>query len=128
MQIAKALADENRIRILLFLDETELCLCQVVALLRLSPSTVSKHVSILAHAGLVEVRKEGRWHYYRRRETPEPAVAAAYNFLTHVGIDSTAIKQDRKALKKVLSIDKEQLCGHYAGRCFSRRTNASGRS
>ena len=49
-----------------------------------------------------------------RRKAPEPAVAAAYNFLTHVGIDSTVIKQDRKALKKVLRIDKEQLCGHYA--------------
>ena len=114
MQVTKALADENRIRILLFLDQTELCLCQVVELLKLSPSTVSKHVSILAQAGLVEVRKEGRWHYYRRRETPEPAVAAAYNFVNHASIDSSLIRQDRKALKKVLRIDKEQLCGHYA--------------
>jgi DNA-binding transcriptional ArsR family regulator len=113
MQVAKALADENRIRILLFLDQTELCLCQVIELLHLSPSTVSKHVSILAHAGLVEVRKEGRWHYYRRREVPEPAVAAAYDFLNHARIDSPQIRLDRKALKKVLGVDKEELCGHY---------------
>jgi len=113
MQVAKALADENRIRILLFLDQTELCLCQVIELLKLSPSTVSKHVSVLAHAGLVEVRKEGRWHYYRRRETSEPAVAAAFDFLNSARIDSPRIRLDRKAVKKVLRIEKEELCGHY---------------
>ena len=74
---------------------------------------MSKHVSFLAHAGLVEVRKEGRWHHYRKRETPEPEVAAAYAFPNHPRIDSPRIQQDRKALKKVLRTDKEELCGHY---------------
>jgi len=39
---------------------------------------------------------------------------SAYSFLSHADIDSPLIQQDRKALKKVLRIDKEQLCGHYA--------------
>jgi ArsR family transcriptional regulator len=114
MKIAKALADENRIRILLFLDDEELCLCQIIELLRLSPSTVSKHVSILAAAGLIEVRKDGRWHYYRRPAVPQPSVAAAFEFLRNSRVDSAQIHSDKKALLKVLKADKEELCRHYA--------------
>jgi DNA-binding transcriptional ArsR family regulator len=113
MKVAKALADENRIRILLFLDSHELCLCQIIELLKLSPSTVSKHVSILANAGLIEVRKEGRWHYYRRPGNPEPATAATYQFLKNSGVDSDQIRLDKRALKQVLNMDKEELCCHY---------------
>jgi ArsR family transcriptional regulator, arsenate/arsenite/antimonite-responsive transcriptional repressor len=114
MKVAKALADENRIRILLFLESQELCLCQIIELLKLSPSTVSKHVSVLANAGLIEVRKEGKWHYYRRPGSPEPAVAAAYQFLENSGVASAQIRLDKKALKQVLKMDKEELCRHYA--------------
>ena len=113
MQVAKALADENRVRILLFLEDHELCLCQIIELLGLSPSTISKHVSILANAGLIVVRKEGRWHYYRRPSIPAPAVAAAYQFLKISCVDSVQIRIDKKTLKQVLNMDKEELCCHY---------------
>jgi ArsR family transcriptional regulator len=43
----------------------ELCVCQLIKLLKLAPSTVSKHMSILKQAGLVESRKDSRWVYYR---------------------------------------------------------------
>ena len=65
MAIAKALADENRVRLLLALQKQELCVCQLIELIGLAPSTVSKHMSILRQARLVEARKEGRWVYYR---------------------------------------------------------------
>jgi DNA-binding transcriptional ArsR family regulator len=37
MAVAKALADENRVRVLMFLHEGELCVCQVVEMLGLAP-------------------------------------------------------------------------------------------
>ena len=64
MPVPKALADENRIRMLLALSGGELCVCRLTALFGLSPSTTSKHLSILYSAGLVNSRKEGRWMYY----------------------------------------------------------------
>ena len=64
VRITKALADRQRLRILMWLQKGELCVCQIVELLKLSPSTVSKHLSILRSAGLVESRKDGRWVYY----------------------------------------------------------------
>jgi len=65
MNCTKALADENRVRALLALRKGELCVCQITELFGLAPSTVSKHLSILYQAGLVESRKDGRWIYYR---------------------------------------------------------------
>lgn len=65
MTITRALADETRLRALAALRDGELCLCQLIEVLGLSPSTVSQHLTMLWQAGLVERRKEGRWHYYR---------------------------------------------------------------
>jgi len=65
LMITKALSDESRVRALLSVKNGELCLCQIVEVLELSPSTVSKHMNLLHQARLVERRKEGKWHYYR---------------------------------------------------------------
>ena len=113
VQITRAISDENRVRILLFLTCSELCLCQIIELLKLSPSTVSKHMSILIQAGLVDIRKEGRWHYYRLPETPEPAVSATYDFLRKSNPKTPNLERDRRLLKEVLEADKEKFCRHY---------------
>ena len=64
--ITSALSDPNRVRVLMALHKRgELCVCQIVELLGLAPSTVSKHLFILKSAGLVDARKQGRWMYYR---------------------------------------------------------------
>src|SRR5689334_8126492 len=65
LAIFSALSDESRLRAFLLLRARELCVCQVIEVLGLSPSTVSRHMSILHDAGLVERRKDGKWHYYR---------------------------------------------------------------
>jgi len=66
--ITKALSDSHRVRALCALRKGELCVCQVIELLCLAPSTISKHMSILKQAGLVDSRKDGRWVYYRIAE------------------------------------------------------------
>ena len=62
--ITKALADPNRVRVLLALEGQELCVCQIVEFLGLAPSTVSKHLAILNQVGLIRSRKAERWVYY----------------------------------------------------------------
>jgi len=64
VQITKALADETRLRSLAALHGQELCLCQLTQLFELAPSTMSKHLSLLRSAGLIQSRKEGRWVFY----------------------------------------------------------------
>ena len=81
MSITKALADENRVRMLLALRDGELCVCQITELFGLAPSTISKHLSILYQAGLVESRKEGRWIYYSPAGQGSPAGRARGDWL-----------------------------------------------
>ena len=57
----KALSDPNRVTIIKLLEEKELCVCELQALLGLAQSTVSKHLKILEDAGLVTSRREGSW-------------------------------------------------------------------
>src|SRR5512139_3085260 len=62
--VMKAVADPTRIRILKLLEGGEMCVCQVVAVLELSQSTISKHLFLLKMAGLVRERQEKKWVHY----------------------------------------------------------------
>lgn len=111
LAIMKALADENRLRIVAALKGRELCLCQIVELLGLANSTVSRHMSILHQARLVESRKDGRWSYFRlagEAGLPEAAMAAAL-VIKSLDQDQKA-RGDAEHLKQILKIDREVLC------------------
>ncbi len=115
LNITKALSDENRIRILMCLQAGELCVCQIVELMGLAPSTVSKHLSILYQACLVESHKQGRWNYYRLPGAgASPRVQEAIDWLrTHLAKDPQVV-QDARQLKAICKMDKDDLCGtHY---------------
>ena len=116
--VTKALGDPNRVRALLALLHQELCVCQVVELLGLAPSTVSKHMAILKQAGLVESRKEGRWVYYRAaaNEVSEE-VKEVLNWVSNCCSESREVQEDRRSLKSILSMDPEQLCQIQGGKC-----------
>jgi DNA-binding transcriptional ArsR family regulator len=114
MAVAKALADENRVRIMMFLRGGDLCLCQIVEMLGLAPSTVSKHMAILHQARLVESRKEGRWIYYRLPEAEASAnVRSAIRWLRACLDEDAQIVDDGKRLAKVCRMSKEKLCACY---------------
>ncbi|RLE34064.1 ArsR family transcriptional regulator [Candidatus Acetothermia bacterium] len=59
VQIAKAPASPVRVRILRILEEGERCGCELVPLLNLDPSVISRHLAVLPRAGLVESRCDG---------------------------------------------------------------------
>ncbi len=107
----KALGDETRIRAVLALRDHELCVCQIVELLELAPSTVSKHLQILKEAGLVESRKKGRWVYYRLSESDARGVPmAALDLILATAQNTQTARADRKRLKSILKCDPEELC------------------
>jgi len=116
LRITKALADENRLRMVMALRGGELCVCQITELMGLAVSTVSKHLSILYQAGLVRARKEGRWMYYSLpgKEAPAAAREAAGWVRRSLG-DSERISEDAKRLKKVLAMDVSELCRRLCG-------------
>jgi len=60
----KALADENRVRILRLLMLREMCVCEIMVALNLTQPTASHHLGILEKEGIIKRRKEGRWIFY----------------------------------------------------------------
>jgi DNA-binding transcriptional ArsR family regulator len=114
INIAKALSDENRVRALMMLCKGELCVCQLIGMLRLAPSTVSKHMSILRQARLVESRKESRWMYYRLAdEDPPKEVIQAIRWAQNSLAKDKQILADARQVKRVCKIDKDELCNCY---------------
>ena len=114
INIAKALSDENRVRALMLLSQGELCVCQLIEMLRLAPSTVSKHMSILRQARLVEGRKEGRWMYYRLADEDPPKEAIqAIRWVQNSLAKDKQILADARQVKRVCKIDKDELCNCY---------------
>jgi ArsR family transcriptional regulator len=65
-QIFKALSDPIRLRIILLLQsEGELCVCDLMAVLKLPQSTVSRHLAYLRKTCWVDTRREGVWMFYQ---------------------------------------------------------------
>lgn len=58
-------ADDTRFKILVALSRSELCVCDVGALVQSSNSSVSYHLRNLFRVGAVKYRREGKLVYYR---------------------------------------------------------------
>lgn len=111
IEVLKALADDNRARIVLALQGRALCVCQIVELVQLATSTVSEHLMILKQAGVVSARKEGRWVYYWLADSRTGAAAhGATALLTRLLEGSAEAKKDAERLKHILQIDPQELC------------------
>ncbi|MDZ7582933.1 MAG: metalloregulator ArsR/SmtB family transcription factor [Deltaproteobacteria bacterium] len=125
MAVTKALADESRVRLLAALSGGELCACQLIELIGLAPSTVSKHLSILRTARLIEYRKKGRWMYYRHGPDAQAPVAVKTSLdwlLETVRDQRNRILEDRRRLEQILKIDSRGLVSAAgAGRNRGRR-------
>lgn len=118
VNIAKALSDETRVRILLCLRRKPMCVCQIVELCGLAPSTTSKHMSILKQAGLVDSRKDGRWVYYSLPgDDAPPLVHEAIAWARQALQRDKTIMQDAKTLRVILNEDPEQIARRQAARC-----------
>jgi len=111
LKIFGALSDESRLRMLFALRHGELCVCQLIELMGLSSSTVSKHLSILRDAGLLDSRKEGRWVYYRMADHPPLPVAGkqAAPFFRSLE-QSPKVQADDQCLKRICGENIESLC------------------
>ena len=77
LDIFRALADSTRLRIVALLRAMELSVGELAQVLGQSQPRVSRHVKILADAGLLERRKEGSWVFVAlAQDAPLAAVLA----------------------------------------------------
>lgn len=67
--ICKALSDNNRLQIVQMLSSGEKCGCKLLEAFDITQPTLSHHMKILCECGLVNSRKEGKWHHYSINKT-----------------------------------------------------------
>lgn len=67
----KALADDTRLRLAYILWHYELSVNELVTLLNMGQSRVSRHLKILSDAGLLQARRDGLWIFYKAVEEGE---------------------------------------------------------
>lgn len=100
-RLFRALSDETRLRILNLLRSGELCVCDIVAALEVPQPTASRHLAYLRQAGLVTVRKEGVWCYYRIAPPSDP-FEIRLRKCVECCADLPRFANDLKQLKKIV--------------------------
>jgi ArsR family transcriptional regulator, arsenate/arsenite/antimonite-responsive transcriptional repressor len=108
--LAKALADANRLRIVLALRAGELCVCELCDVLEVSQSTLSTHLQMIRKAGIAASRKAGKWMYYKL--TPDGKAAAEfYGSVCGAALESEALFQaDAARLEARLKLRADGVC------------------
>jgi ArsR family transcriptional regulator len=106
----KALSDETRLRILALLSSGEMCVCDLMAILDLPQSTVSRHLAYLRNAGWVEDRRQGVWMYYRLLDGADDFSNGLCELLKGHLTDVPQAARDREALVAFRA-------GRISGRC-----------
>lgn len=108
IQIYKALADKNRIRILNLLELKPFCVCELADILGLAQSSTSEHLKVLKDAGLIEDRKDSYWvNYCLAKDTKDKLVKDELRILAKSFKNDPVIKEDRKRARRV---KRENLC------------------
>jgi len=103
-QTIKALSDPIRLRIVLLLQaEGELCVCDLMAVLNLPQSTVSRHLSYLKRSCWIDGRRQGVWMYYQLRPDSCRLCTDLLNVLKCHAADIPDVTVDRRVLAASLN-------------------------
>lgn len=111
VQLMKLFSDPTRIRILLVLARKELCVCQIMGVLEVSQSLVSKNLQQLSLAGLLDERRAGKLVFYSVRKRLPVLQRSLLNLLTQ------ELKDDRMLTMDMLSLRDCEEFQRKAGSC-----------
>lgn len=97
-QFFKALSDETRLRIMVLLMQSELCVCDLMFVLDEPQSKVSRHLAYLKHSGITESKRVGVWMHYRLKHSSNGIYNAQLDFLKGQLSHLPQFRMDRERL------------------------------
>ncbi|MFH1779488.1 MAG: metalloregulator ArsR/SmtB family transcription factor [Candidatus Omnitrophota bacterium] len=110
LNLFRALSDETRLRIMVLLTEKELCVCQLEWALGLTQAKVSRHLTVLKNAGLVQDRREGLWIFYSLAKPKSELEKIIHKYLKEwVAKKYELFKKDIDNMKKCMVKPLEKL-------------------
>ncbi len=119
--VARALADPTRLRVMRLLADMELAVGEVAQILGQSQPRISRHVGILCDAGLAERRREGSWTFLRQtvsERSPRKLEAAVAQLLNAAEESDSAFAErcaeDRRHLAAIRSNRENAAADYFA--------------
>ncbi|MDD3225255.1 MAG: metalloregulator ArsR/SmtB family transcription factor [Clostridium sp.] len=100
IQVMKALSDETRMRILNLLGNGEMCVCEIEAVLDISQSNASRHLTKLTNAKIVDYYKVNKYVYYKINEDTIKEFPFINEILISHAVKLEQCKKDLQRLKK----------------------------
>src|ERR1051326_458432 len=97
----KALADRTRLRLISLLGDSEVCVCFLVEILKISQPKISRHLAYLRRAKIVSARREGKWMHYRLTEPPNEHAARIFREVRASLAAHPELRADREKLQKI---------------------------
>lgn len=109
VRILKALAHETRLRILTLLAARQLCVCHLEVALGLSQVAVSRHLSVLRAAGLVESQRQGLWVHYRLADPKTELEELIFSWLRSRLRSDKSLREDLARMRECVQMPLEQV-------------------
>lgn len=107
LALFKSLADQTRLRLLAIMQLGEFTVQELVEILEMGQSRISRHLKILLDAGVVQVKREGTWAYYQL----QPSNRLFAELLPHLEKQWCLLPEyarDRAALAGILSARRQR--------------------
>lgn len=101
-KVFKALSDDNRLEIMMLLNEGEKCGCVLLSALDIGQPTLSHHMKILHDAGLVDVHKKGTWMHYSISREGATKIRGMIDRYIALPNENTSEKTDKNILENEL--------------------------
>src|SRR2546423_7482896 len=100
-KLFSALADRTRLRLISLIGDSEVCVCFLVEILKISQPKISRHLAYLRRAGVVTARREGKWMHYRLTEPPDEHAARIFREVRTSLSEHPEFQRDSEKLEKV---------------------------
>ena len=97
-RMLKLLSDTTRLRTIMLLSRRELCVCQIMGVLGISQPLVSRNLNLMAAAGFLDERKEGKLVFYSLSRNIPPDAAKIISLLKEALKNDRIVEDDLKSL------------------------------
>lgn len=108
--LGKAFADPTRVRILVALLESDLCVCEMIDALEMGQSTLSSHLQTIRQANLVETSRRHKMVSYQLTPEARPLVEAMMGMSRSAPDADRRIARDRARVQERLSLRVNGHC------------------
>ena len=113
LNIFRAVGEETRLRIMVLLARGELTVTELTQVLSQSQPRVSRHVKILADAGLVERYREGAWVFYRLSEGTEGVASVRQSVISLMKTKDRILARDAERLTQISAARAESASAYF---------------